>query len=303
MSTQQINLVRDNSTLANFKQWAQAISNWMSTIGWTQSTDTGQVNWSTIAAVPATETYVYEIWKPADSLANFFLKIEYGTGNQSTNTNPIMRVSIGTATNGAGTLAGFITQALKIPSQEQAVTSTVTQWTCYMTGDTGRVGILMWANDTTNNGTLFFAVQRSLNNSGTPVGTYVTLFHLAKANNNANSFQQTLVFGSGVGNFVSLGGAGGNNFICLKNPTTSTDTAFGSIAFSPIFPDIGYFANPHDQACVGSASDFPDQTVSVIAAANMPYGVSHTYISSSNSVTNVCGACQNSVCSLLMRYD
>ena len=78
MSTQQSFLVCDSSTLANFKSWAQTISAFFTTATWTQSADTGQVNWSTIASVPGSGAFVYEIWEPNDGLTTFYVKVEYG---------------------------------------------------------------------------------------------------------------------------------------------------------------------------------------------------------------------------------
>jgi hypothetical protein len=47
MSTQILSTtVPANDTFADFKTWAQAISAWMASIGWTQTNDTGQVVWT-----------------------------------------------------------------------------------------------------------------------------------------------------------------------------------------------------------------------------------------------------------------
>src|ERR1035437_5775905 len=155
MANQNTPLVRDNSTLVNFKSWASAISAFFTTAGWTQSSDTGQVNWSTIASVPGSGAYVYEIWKPADGLTMFYLKVEYGTGAASSATTPQMRLSIGTTTSGAGVLTGLVT-TLNVPVGP-AVTSTSTPFQCYFSGDTGRIGVMMWRDDQP----IFFGVQRS----------------------------------------------------------------------------------------------------------------------------------------------
>jgi hypothetical protein len=83
MATSQQFLVCDSSTLANFKSWAQAISGWFATAGWSQAADTGQVNWSTIVSVPGSGAYVYEVWQPNDGLTTFYAKIEYGNSTAS----------------------------------------------------------------------------------------------------------------------------------------------------------------------------------------------------------------------------
>jgi hypothetical protein len=44
-------LLWDCTTAANYKQWAQGIGSAMSALGWTQTTDQGQVNWSNVTSV------------------------------------------------------------------------------------------------------------------------------------------------------------------------------------------------------------------------------------------------------------
>jgi hypothetical protein len=306
MSIQNSALVRDNSTLANFKQWASTISAFFTTAGWTQSSDTGQVNWSTIASVPAVNTYVYEIWQPNDALTTFYFKVEYGTGSASSSTSPAMRISLSTGTNGAGTLTGFITALQVFPVTSPAVTSTVTQWQCYFSGAPGRVNVMMWRDDTASSGGLFFAVERSLNASGAYTSAFVTL--LGCGNNNGSQggpFQQSLIFGQGVANAVAQGVLG-SGFICLRNSTVPSDIFDGGVPLSPVFPSVGGttgFANPMLAAAVGAASDYSEGSTYTIAAANMPYGVTHNYLASGNGPFSKVGVAQFSNSKLLMRYD
>lgn len=276
MAFQTSALVRDNSTLANFKSWASTISAFFTTAGWTQSTDTGQVNWSTIAAVPAVNTYVYEIWKPGDALTGFFLKIEYGTNSASTNTGPSIRVSIGTSTNGAGTLSGLIAGPFTNPSTVATVTSTVTTWNCYFSGDTGRMNIAMWVNDTVNHGPLFIGIARSKNSSGANTSSHVSLVVCAFNNLGDVNGMQTIVFGTGVVNAISPNSAG--VLPALTTGLSSNLFASTDVPISPIFPLVGFFDNPLIEMGVAAQGDITDQATFTIAAANSPYGVSHTYI-------------------------
>lgn len=274
MATLATAAVRDNSTLANFKQWAQVISNFFTTAGWTKSTDTGQVNWSTIAAVPAASTYVYEIWEPNDGLTNFYLKVEYGTDTASSNTAPQMRLSISTSTNGAGTLGGLVAGPFVEPYTTTSVTSTTTQWNCYLSGAAGRFNCAMWVNDSTNFGAIFFGVARSKNSSGANTSVHATLVGIGYDPTYSYSNVGIIVFGMGVANQVQ--GVG--------NPAppiihTGLSNLFGGgIAISPLFPNIGYYDNPLIEIAGASAVDVSDQGVFTIAAAKMPYGTAHTYI-------------------------
>lgn len=283
MATLATTAVRDNSTLANFKQWAQVISNFMTTAGWSKSSDTGQVNWATIASVPAVNTYVYEIWKPGDALTTFYLKIEYGTNSASANTGPQMRFSVGTSTNGAGVLSGFIAGPFIAPWSTPVVTSTVTQWNCYLSGDTGRIGVAMWVNDTTNaGGPCFFAVARSKNSSGSNTSSHVSLIVTGGTNNSGNwspCGMQAIVFGTGVANAVGQSnnlnsGSPASLYTRLaSNLFASTDVPIG-----PVFPCIGFYDNPLIEVASAAANDITDQASFTISAANMPYGTAHTFI-------------------------
>lgn len=294
-------LVRDNSTLANFKQWAQAISTFFSTAGWLQSSDTGQVNWSTISSVPAVNTYVYEIWQPNDGLTNFYLKMEYGTNAASSNTGPSIRVSAGTGTNGAGTLTGFALALATLPSATSvSVTSTSTQWQCHFSGAPGRMAVIMWRDETAS-AQVFFAVERSLNASGAYIATHFTLLSASFSTaTSAGTTQQSLVFGVGVGNQI-LPTTVSAGFLALGNISVASDLFNGNIPVSPVFPSVGYFDNPLTVAGIVRVNDITEGSQYLLAAANMPYGVAHNYIASRNGVFASPRLGANAA--LLMRYD
>ena len=169
-------LVCDNSTLANFKAWASAISAFLQTAGsgLSQTTDTGQVNWSTIASVPTSGNYVYEMYKNTDALTTFYFKIEYGTGSSSS--NPKIRLSIGTGTNGAGALTGFVTtlNPFTMPGSDTAPPSTSTQYNCYFSAAPGRLSILMWRDCTTTTWPLWFGATYTISSGNMPYGVSKT---------------------------------------------------------------------------------------------------------------------------------
>jgi hypothetical protein len=305
MATSQQALVRDASTLANYKAWGQAISNFFSTAGWIQSSDTGQVNWGTIATVPSNSiTRDYEIWTPGDGLQVFYLKIQYGTGGSSGNTNPVIQVTLSTATNGAGTQTGFVTPSMRMPNADQSVSSTSVQWQCYFAGDSGRIGMLMWRDDGSNNGPICFVVQRSLNSSGVAYGTsttgYVTLVAISY-DNNRNCGQTHLVFNTGVFTPATPNSSNGRMSF-LQCGGLGSQLFAGGIPISPIFPVVGFFDNPIDMLAIGASSDFTEGAQYSIASANMPYGVSHNYIAAKNSPFFQVGSNGN-VSAVLMRFD
>lgn len=287
------NLVCDNSTLANFKAWAgnvTGIASFLQTSGsgLTQTSDTGQVNWSSIASVPAANSYVYEIYKNTDALSNFYFKIEYGTGTGSTNTNPRIRLSIGTTTNGAGTLGGFILGPVLLQASDPAVPSTSLGYDCVWSAAPGRLAMLMWRD---SNPAVWFGIERSTDTSGNYTGTFVTLFTIsntAAGNNGGYGGQQTLVFGQGAtyinGTFSNTTPSSNSYFWnILGGNNGSISSAYnsmlfdGSVAMSPLFHMAGYF-QPARIGMIGGLVDFNEGCTYVIAAGNMPYGVSKTYV-------------------------
>lgn len=281
MATQHSVAVRDNSTLTNFKQWAQIISNFMATIGWSQTADLNQVNWGTIAAVPGISSYVFEIWKPGDALTAFYLKIEYGT--QATAGRPSIRLSVGTSTDGTGNLSGLVTGLQTNPTGNIAVTSTTIQYDCYLSGDSGRVNIAMWVDDTVNQGPLFFCAARSKNSSGANTSAHVSLISCGSTvSASCVSWMQTIVFGVAVSSQIVGSPVSTNSLPCIDTGLASDQFNTG-IPISPIFPYVnssgfGGYDNPLIECCVAATNDVTDQATFTIAAAQMPYGTSHTYI-------------------------
>jgi hypothetical protein len=301
MATSQQQLVCDSSTLANFKQWAQAISSFFTTATWTQSTDTGQINWSTIASVPGSSAYLYEIWQPNDGLTTFYVKMEYG--NQTGANQPNVRISIGTGTNGAGTLTGLVIGPLY--KHLGGVTVTTLQYECDFSGAAGRIGAIMWRN-APNAVAGMFAIERSLNASGAYTSSYVTLIIGGIPNSSNTIFpaysQQTLVFGVGVSptaNRLSnatqvILTARAANFVGLG--TTSFNN---SIPFDTVAPQIGYFDYPMTMVGVASGLDIVEAVTFNVTL----YGATRTYLPTKVANLGYCFIAGNLNGALCLRYD
>jgi hypothetical protein len=283
---QTLNLVCDSSTLANFKAWAQPISSWFTSCGWTQSSDTGQVNWSTIAAVPGAAAYVYEIWQPGDGLQTFYVKIEYG--NVSGANCPSLRITIGTGTNGSGTLTGFVASVLNTNFGTFTPPSTTTQYPCHFSGDSGGMSVMMWRG-APNNAPQAFVIERSVTSSGTYYGTsttgYVTAVVFGTPNNSGfvSSAQQSLVFGVGVTNTAARnGGNGALPSIHVRLPyfNGNTTSAFnGAINMDTVSPNVGFFDYPMTRVGVAASADIAE---GVTFTATL-YGTSRTFMPSKAS--------------------
>lgn len=300
----------DNSTLANFIAWAQPVCDAFSTFGWVQSGDSGQVDWGTIVAVPGSDAYVYQIWSPGDSLTACYVKVEFGNKGASA---PAIRVSIGTGTNGSGTLTGSFFGP--IPCANAAYTAPGVAgglFNCYLSGDEARFAVMMWRDAPANTCSQFFAVERSRDSVGAYTATYATLvtvgIQATGSNSSVTSSQRTLHFSVGAapgtlaGNTTSNGG-----LLCrgLLPDVGSSDSAFNStVGFDPCTPYVGIWDYPMTAVGVVRGTAVSEGVTFTVTL----YGETRTYLPSKNN--REFGNCfrgntstAGGVMALCMRYD
>src|SRR4051812_31701754 len=94
---------------AQFRDCVQKIRDGITGLGWVRTADTGQIDPTTVVKPALTTVAGYDIFRLDDALqatAPFFLKIEYGIGSNTNNF--AWWITIGTASNGAGTLTGNV---------------------------------------------------------------------------------------------------------------------------------------------------------------------------------------------------
>lgn len=126
---------------ADFRVWGKAISDALTTVGIAKSGDTGQIDWATVARPAAFAGYEIRVFGDAlQASVPVFIKIEYGIVNT---TMPCLRVSVGFATNGAGTLIGY-TSDLGTMSVINFSQGAGTMLPYKIAGDTNRV-MLVWS--------------------------------------------------------------------------------------------------------------------------------------------------------------
>lgn len=125
MAVQTLNLYPFASDTTFFRSWGSAISTALNAVGLVKTADTGQIDWTTVQGTTTTnQKRGYEIWRFADSLQAtrpVFIKLEYGSGANTT--NPQIWLTVGTATDGAGT----ITAHPSFPNSVTPVRSTLWQ--------------------------------------------------------------------------------------------------------------------------------------------------------------------------------
>jgi hypothetical protein len=159
MATDQRTPISNFSTDADFRAWGSSLAAQFAAVGLVQTSDTGQINWTTVLRPPTTQTKQgYEIWRFNDALQTtkpVVIRIEYGSGNNQA--FPSLWVTVGTATNGAGTLTGQVGTLRQIYGTGAGVS--------YCSGSSSRLNLAH-----TMTSPLLFCVERTKTGAGVDTG-------------------------------------------------------------------------------------------------------------------------------------
>lgn len=263
-------------TLANYKQYGADFSAAMTAIGVTKTSDTGQVNWSTVAAIPITFNAVdYEIRQFTDVLqasAPFYIRIEFaaingGTGGQG----PAFRFKVGTGTDGAGNLTGsisdfFVLQPFSSSSGITAVTAAT-----YLSSDGGRLQIIWLPNQTVPSFDVAgggVSIERLRDATGNPLATGLQISIESRGTGGKTA---QVLFPPAFGFAYPATALAWTAAI----PNSGTASYGGSIGLFPVLANLGFPSNPG----IGLLSYF--QTDSPTPGAIIPvslYGVTRNYM-------------------------
>lgn len=230
MTTASTSTVLDQSTDAAFRIWVQEIiTQLVSTCGITQTADTGQINTATVTRAAVVNTAAgYVILRFNDTLqatVPVFIKLEFGSGATQP-TAAQMFITLGTGSNGSGTLTGTTTTRVAC-GNGQIAGSLVTSFTSRFVYNStfGYLGCAWKQNAETTAGTNGFhggfVVFRSNDTTGAANADGVVLITnsttLVGVNNGA--FMQSIGFAAAtaypptLANGASfLGANGGNGF-------------------------------------------------------------------------------------------
>jgi hypothetical protein len=301
MATRIENQPFDTAT-ANFKLWTGFIRNLiLTTCGWTQTTDTGQTNPTTVASAPANGSIVYELYQATDTLAAtkpLIVRIEYG----QISALPSISITVGTGSNGTGTITNA-TNKLRTYTYTTAAAPTLgsTTYSCIGSGDASGFRFLMWRDFAGSNPLTvpcFFAVERARNTSGAFIGDYATLFGYGANLDSANStgFGGDNQFMLRQQSVISAGGIGNYELAWLTFQSVLASGGLGtSVAAVPCFPMIGYLGNPSMDVLTAKGTDFAEASINSIQI----YGSAHSYffskVSSLSGIGNLtwCDAVTN----------
>lgn len=160
----------DHGSDAQFRTWGSAVSALFSAAGLTNTSDTGQINWSTVARAGTNADAGYEIWRwndTAHSTRPMFFKVRYGTGAATDRGR--VRIDIGEGSNGSGTLTGAVKTDFLQWHMRNNTTGYCTFAICYNTtvGYFGtRFGVPAGGSPSYN--TQMMSIERLRNTDGTP---------------------------------------------------------------------------------------------------------------------------------------
>jgi hypothetical protein len=277
----------DMTTDAEFRTTATFIHDVFSNAGWVQTSDTGQINLTTVAKPAGTNTAAgYEIWRMADTLqgtAPIYIKMEYGTGVN--NQRFAYWFTIGTGSDGAGTITG--TRKARTGAIGSAAANNA-PLDSFGSGDTNRVCFAMFANSTS---AIWFSLERMKDANGDDVDDGLILAYGVATTGHVS--QVIPYTGS-----VPTAETGLQYILSSVNPSTfGADTGIGVM-----IPMLGVAQQPGMNVAVCLSSDF-----GAGASISMTiYGASHTYQRMDNITTlkgNSGGTLAGTGDRLLLRYE
>lgn len=148
---------------ATFREWGLELATRLSTVGLVQTTDTGQINWTTVNRAGVNALAGYEVWRfddPLQATVPVFILIEYRTGNGAN--VPDLRFRVGEGSDGSGALTGIQSTTRNIIGATAAVSDTA--YSSYICLVDGFLGIEHKAS--INNLTGSFFISRSCDSAG-----------------------------------------------------------------------------------------------------------------------------------------
>jgi hypothetical protein len=159
-------------TDAEFRALAQLLANTLESGGVIRTTDTGQVNLSTMTFPGANNTPAgYEIRRFTDSLqasAPIFIKIEYARGGGANFFDVFL--TIGTGSDGAGNITG-----VKFPRTQIGLINNFTSLPCHVSAGTSWFVWYLAANNVSTTSALL-SLERSKNGTGADTNRGLYLF-------------------------------------------------------------------------------------------------------------------------------
>src|SRR3974390_2157515 len=202
------------NSAADFQAWVSGLHTMLGAAGMAQTGDTGQINPSSVAApTTSNQPMGFEIWRFSDTLQSsvpIYIKFEYGSGApDGSGRAPGLWMTVGSGTNGSGTLTGQISQRANSSSaQVKSAGVTLPTYVC-QSSDGGDLMIASNIDIASNQFGMAFFLSRTRDQNGVCTNDGVIFSML-----NTNIVQCQTQFISATGSF----GGPGTNFPAV-NPT------------------------------------------------------------------------------------
>lgn len=276
MTTQTWSTFLDQSSDAAFRVWGSEFNTKLAACGMVQTGDTGQINWASATRAGANTAAGYEIWRLSSS--NLYFKIEYGSGTSSS--VPSHWFTVGTGSNGSGTLTGQLSTRSQASFTNSTVTSTVTNYTSYMCATANYFGV-SWkiaSAGTANQARLLFCAMQTVDSTGTATSVgFLTVFR--NVNNVASQAVATTAGVSGASINANQFFLPGNS----SNPPANSLDGSGNNQALLAWHNI-----------IGTVSMTPALHVGLVLATDLSLGntasmtlvgtTAHTYLNASNTI-------------------
>lgn len=225
----------------------------------TRTNDTGQVVWTAVAAPPAASTVRdYEVFQFSDGLqatAPIFIRVDYMYSTSS----PLMRITVGTSTDGAGNLGGAVAGPFSIYSFTTGASGTLSGYTADLDGsmfmfvhglNPAVTAVDQWGG---------VVVERIRNLDGTPSGDGFMVYRWDTSGTGASA--AGVFSGQYSRTFDGAAQPGPENTPTVLLPALNTTSSMFSGNTSYAFPYYGYtgprLRGASQAVLLGYATDFP----------------------------------------------
>lgn len=287
MATRNSVILVTNDTDAHFRLWINEFHNAITGFGWVQTSDTGQINFSTVTHPTAADANTgYAMYRMNDSFqssAPVYLKVEFGS-TSSLADRAAIRVQISNATDGAGNLTGNVSALVKTQANASQTTTAVNVRSA---GNSGSFRISAGIGDSGSHG-FCLVIERDKDASGNDTALGVSLLTYYSTGGNAAPSMQ----------FIATDGSLSTNdskWWSLVHAGASQNGGIGVVR-----PQLGRFRNPLKTVVVAANGDFTNG-----GFASLPmYGVNRTFVMispSGSSGTNINGL--NTACKIGLLWE
>ena len=288
-----------NDTDADYRAWGNALSAAFASLGLVKDTDASQVNWATVSK-PATSSTItdYEIWRFNDGALQtacpVYFKVNYGNiGGVGGTTIPGIILQVGQGSNNAGTLTGTQSTAGTFGCNSSSGTS----YNCFVSSDGGHVSVAMFVGNT--NTAWAFYIERVKDDTGveTSAGINIVIFGSSSGSSPVAVVTQQYLPVTGA----AYPATPMTSPMCAL-PSSGAASYGSNVGLFPIYPNLGYAANPDLGALVYFTGDI--SSAGAIITVSL-YGTNHNFVTL--GATTPAGALalngNTTAHSLAMRYE